>query len=115
MLRNGRRMRRYFASELAQLSAELHFTHGLYVTLRGQRPLDQASAQQAAEDMSRDLSGKGFPIRHAGSFGFDFAATEWFHNATTGEYSVRVAVPDLPTELWDELGAAIAAWWASSQ
>jgi hypothetical protein len=115
VLRNGRRMSRYFASELAQLSAELHFTHGLYVTLRGRRPLDDASARQAAEDMSRDLSGEGFPIRHAGSFGFDFATTEWFHNATTGEYGVRVAVPDLPTELWGDLTAAIARWWARRQ
>ena len=88
ILRNGRAHGRYFASELASLSAELHFTHGLYVTLRGRRALDEATARQAAEDMSRDLGGKGFPIRHAGSFGFDFAATEWFRDATTDRYSV---------------------------
>lgn len=115
ILRNGRHAARYFAAELASLSAELHFTHGLYVTLRGRRALDEATARQAAEDMSRDLSGKGFPIRHAGSFGFDFAATEWFHDATTDRYSVRVAVPDLPTELWKDLAAAIAGWWARHQ
>jgi hypothetical protein len=115
ILRNGRHAARYFAAELASLSAELHFTHGLYVTLRGRRALDEATARQAAEDMSRDLSGKGFPIRHAGSFGFEFAATEWFHDATTDRYSVRVAVPDLPTELWKDLAAAIAGWWARHQ
>ncbi|PSO31643.1 hypothetical protein [Bradyrhizobium sp. MOS002] len=115
ILRNGRHTARYFASELASLSAELHFTHGLYVTLRGRRALDEATARQAAEDMSRDLGGKGFPIRHAGSFGFDFAATEWFRDATTDRYSVRVAVPDLPTELWKDLAAAIAEWWAANQ
>lgn len=115
ILRNGRHAARLFARELASLSAELHFTHGLYVTLRAGHPLDEASARQAAEALSRDLSQKGYPIRHAGSFGFDFAATEWFHDATTDRYSVRVAVPDLPTELWNDLAAAIADWWGSNQ
>lgn len=115
ILRNGRITTRYFAAKLPALSAELHFAHGLYVTLRGRRPLDEASARQAAEDMSNELRGEGFPIRHAGSFGFDFAATEWFHNATTDQYSVRVAVPDLPTELWGDLTAAIARWWRAHQ
>ncbi|MDN5002105.1 hypothetical protein ACFQZO_14540 [Bradyrhizobium sp. GCM10027634] len=115
ILRNGRHAARLFAHELASLAAELHFVHGLYVTLRCRRPLDEASARQAAEAMSRDLSGQGYPIRHAGSFGFDFAATEWFHDATTDRYSVRVAVPDLPTRSWNDLAAAIAEWWTSNQ
>lgn len=115
ILRNGRHAARLFARELASLSAELHFTHGLYLTLRAVHPLDEASARQAAEVMSHDLSRAGYPIRHAGSFGFDFAATEWFHDATTDRYSVRVAVPDLPTQLWNDLAAAIAGWWMANQ
>ncbi|KYK45148.1 hypothetical protein A1D31_10970 [Bradyrhizobium liaoningense] len=115
ILRNGRSTARYFAAKLPALSAELHFTHGLYVTLLGKRVLDEAEARQAAEKMSSELRGEGFPIRHAGSFGFDFAATEWFHDATTDQYSVRVAVPDLPTELWNDLAAAIARWWMAHQ
>ncbi|WP_298243397.1 hypothetical protein [uncultured Bradyrhizobium sp.] len=115
ILRNGRSMARYFAAKLPALSAELHFAHGLYVTLRGRRPLDEASARQAAEDMSNELRAGGFPIRHAGSFGFDFAATEWFHDATTDQYSVRVAVSDLPMEVWDDLTTAIAHWWRVHQ
>lgn len=115
ILRNGRSMARYFAAEIPALSAELHYTHGLYVTLRGARPLDEASARQAAEDLSRDLRAEGFPIRHAGSFGFDFAATEWFHDAITDQYSVRVAVSDLPTELWGDLTVVIARWWRAHQ
>ncbi|MDA9529400.1 hypothetical protein [Bradyrhizobium sp. CCBAU 25338] len=115
ILRNGRSAARYFAAKLPSLSAELHFTHGLYVTLRGKRALNEAAARQAAEDMSSELRGEGFPIRHAGSFGFDFAATEWFHDATTDQYSVRVAVPDLPTEVWADLTAAIARWWMAHQ
>lgn len=113
ILRNSRRARRHFATTLRGLTAELDFAHGLYVTLAGRAPLDEATARQAATAMSDDLRRAGLPIRHAGSFGFDFAATEWFHDATTDRYSVRVAVPDLPTAIWDELTEAIAAWWSA--
>jgi hypothetical protein len=115
ILRNSRRARRCFAAALQGLTAELNFEHGLYVTLGSKRPLDEAAARQAAAAMSRDLRDAGLPIRHAGSFGFDFAATEWFHNATTGRYSVRIAVSDLPTAIWDELTTAIANWWSAHQ
>jgi hypothetical protein len=115
ILRNGRRTARYFESALGGLMAELHFAHGLYVTLRSEHSLDEAGARRAAAKMSDDLSGAGFPILHAGSFGFDFAATEWFYNATTDRYSIRLAVPDLPTALWDDLSRAAAHWWTTYQ
>lgn len=115
ILRNGRRARRHFSSALPGLTEELRYAHGLYVTLGAKTPLDQAAARQAAADMSAELHHAGLPIQHAGSFGFDFAATEWFHDATSGRYSVRIAVADLPTERWDELTAAIATWWARHQ
>jgi hypothetical protein len=115
ILRNGRRATRYFRSVLKGLASELHFAHGLYVTLRGRWPLDEGSAKQAAAQMSEDLNQAGLPIRHAGSFGFDFAATEWFHDETTDQYSVRIAVADLPSALWDELAEAIAKWWLAKQ
>jgi hypothetical protein len=114
ILRNSRRTARYFRSALTGLTAELHFAHGLYVTLRGVQSLDETAARQAAAKMSEDLSRAGLPIRHAGSFGFDFAATEWFHDVTTDRYSVRIAVPDLPTPLWDELTEAVARWWEAN-
>ena len=115
ILRNSRHASRYFATTLQGLTAELNFAHGLYVTLDGEQPLDEAAARQAADALSHDLSEQGFPIRHAGSFGFDFAATEWFHNATTGRYSVRIAVPDLPAAIWNELTVQIAKWWSAHQ
>lgn len=115
ILRNSRRARRQFATTLRGLTAELDFAHGLYVTLASRTALDEASARRAAAGMSEDLRRAGLPIRHAGSFGFDFAATEWFHDATTDRYSVRVAVPDLPTAIWDELTGAIAGWWSAHQ
>lgn len=115
ILRNSRRSSRYFASRLPGLTAELRFAHGLYVTLSSNNALDETTARRAAAEMSDELGRAGLPIRHAGSFGFDFAATEWFRDFTTDSYSVRVAVPDLPTSLWDELTEAIAQWWSTHQ
>jgi hypothetical protein len=115
MLRNSRRASRYFATALPGLTAEPHFVHGLYLTVQSQQPLDETTAKKAAAEMSNDLARAGLPIQHAGSFGFDFAATEWVRNPATGRYSVRIAVSDLPTAIWDDLAAAIARWWSTHQ
>ncbi|MBR0829543.1 hypothetical protein JQ596_28810 [Bradyrhizobium manausense] len=112
ILRNGRRTARYFASALPRSSAELHFAHGLYVTLAPKRPVDESQARQIAADLSGDLGKAGLLLRHAGSFGFDFGAAEWFHDTTCDRYLVRIAVPDLPTPLWDEIATAVAYWWS---
>jgi hypothetical protein len=111
ILRNSRRTNQYFRSALKGQAQELHFAHGLYVTLSSRQPLNETVARSAASTMAEDLGRAGFPIRHAGSFGFDFAAVEWFRDALTEEYSVRIAVPDLPTKRWDDLTMAIACWW----
>jgi hypothetical protein len=114
ILRNGRHTARLVARALPLQSAQLHFTHGLYITLRAKKSLDEERARQTAEALSRDLSLEGYAIRHAGSFGFDFATAEWVRDATTTQYSVRVAVPDLPTRLWNDLSAAIVRWWGET-
>ncbi|MBP1294227.1 hypothetical protein [Bradyrhizobium elkanii] len=114
ILRNGRFSSRHFASKLRGVPSQLQRVHGLYVTLGSREPLDEAAARRAAAAMSEELSALGFPIRHAGSFGFDFAATEWFHDLATDRYSVRIAVPDLPSTLWSDLTHAIGDWWLAS-
>lgn len=115
IIRNSRRSSRYLATSLPGLTAELRFSHGLYVTLQGGRPLSESTARKAAAAMSDDLGRAGLPIRHAGSFGFDFAATEWFREPATGRYFVRISVPDLHTALWDDLTRAIAKWWMAHE
>jgi hypothetical protein len=112
MLRNSRRTARYFASIPAGSSAELHFAHGLYLTLAPKRMLDEQQTRQIAADLCDDLSKAGLPLRHAGSFGFDFGAAEWFHDKIRDRYVVRIAVPDLPTSLWDQVAQAVAQWWS---
>ena len=111
IVRNGRRTARVLRKVLGDLVGRADFAHGLYVLLKRTRPLDEDAARQAASRMSEELSENGFPIRHAGSFGFDFAATEWFQDLTTGEFSVRIAAADLPTEIWDQQIHAMALWW----
>jgi hypothetical protein len=112
ILRNSRQTARYFASALPGSSAELHFAHGLYVTLAPKRALDENHTRQMAVDLCGDLRKAGLPLRHAGSFGFDFGAAEWFHDTTRNRYVVRIAVPDLPTLLWDQVARAVVRWWS---
>ncbi len=112
ILRNSRRTARYFASALPGSSAELHFAHGLYVTLAPKRMLDEKQTKQMAADLCDDLRKAGLPLRHAGSFGFDFGGAEWFRDTTRNRYVVRIAVPDLPTPLWDQVARAVVQWWS---
>ena len=55
------------------------------------------------------------PLRHAGSFGFDFGAAEWSKDRIHDRYVVRIAAADVPTSLWDEVIAAVAAWWKARE
>lgn len=111
MLRNSRRTSRYFADRLGPAS-HAHLAHALYFTLEPGHPVDEDGARNLAVELSHDLAASGLLLRHAGSFGFDFGATEWFHDSITDRYLVRIAVPDLPTALWDEVAEAIAQWWS---
>lgn len=113
ILSNGRRTARFFASALPGLTAELHFAHGLYVTLASDRLTDAEATKEIVKDLCADILERGLPLRHAGSFGFDFGAAEWGHDLRENRYVVRIAVPDLPTELWDEVLQAIARWWSA--
>jgi hypothetical protein len=95
MLRNSRRT----AARLRPaLPGAREFTHRLYVALAPGRALTEQQAKNLAGAMCRHLGDIGLPLRHAGSFGFDFAAAEWFHDTARDRHLVRVAVPDLPTE-----------------
>jgi hypothetical protein len=111
IVRNSRRASRYFMDVLGA-TAHSYFAHALYITLEPNKLVDEDQAKTLAADLSNDLNKKGLLVRHAGSFGFDFGATEWFHDSITDRYLVRVAIPDMPTALWDEIALAIAQWWS---
>lgn len=115
MLRNNRRTTRDFSTALAGLCAELHFAHGLYVTLAPAGTLDENKARDVVAELCADLGRRGLALRHAGSFGFDFGAAEWSKDRIRDRYVVRIAAADLPTSLWDEVIAAVAAWWKAHE
>ena len=115
MLVNSRRMTHYFSAKLAGLAVERHFAHGLYVTLASARTLDENQARDIVAELCADLRRRGMPLRHAGSFGFDFGAAEWSKDRIRDRYVVRIAAPDLPTSLWDEIVAAVGAWWKARE
>lgn len=112
ILRNGQLASRYFASALPGLTAELHFVHGLYVTLASRHLSDENKTRKVVTALCEDLRGRDLPLRDAGSFGFDFGAAEWAHDKVRDCFVVRIAVPDLPTEIWSQVVHAIAAWWS---
>jgi hypothetical protein len=115
MLRNNRRAMRHFSAALAGSSAEFHFAHGLYVTLASARTLDESDARDVVAELCADLDRRGLPLRHAGSFGFDFGAAEWSRDRIRDLYVVRIAAADLPTSMWDEVVTAVAAWWKAHE
>jgi hypothetical protein len=115
MLRNSRRMTQYFSKVLGGLTAELHFAHGLYVTLAPAGRLDENQTRDLTSELCSHMERARLPLRHAGSFGFDFGAAEWGYDRTHDRYVVRIAVPDLPTSEWDDVTAAIATWWAEHE
>jgi hypothetical protein len=66
----------------------------------------------AAADLCGTLARRGLIVKHAGSFGFDFAAVEWFTDARTGKNVMRIAPGDGPPSMIDALASGIVDWFA---
>jgi hypothetical protein len=112
--RNCRRLVRALATRL-DAGALTTFAHGLYITLSPGGSLERGEAAERAADCSRDLRRAGLPVRHAGSFGFDFVAVEWSRDTTKQNNVIRLAVPDLPAAMMAQLADGIARWWRKTQ
>ena len=85
------------------------------MTLAPARKLDESEARDLAVELCDDLGRAGLPLRHAGSFGFDFGAAEWCYDRIGDRYVVRLAIPDLPSTAWDKVTSAVAAWWGARE
>jgi hypothetical protein len=110
LIRNARRLHRRLGATPLGPGVRL-YPHGLYLTIAPGAELRVQDVKRAASALCAALSGKGLPARHAGSFGFDFIAIEWFCDPRTGKYVMRIAPGDGPASMIDALAEGIVSWF----
>ncbi|HKU85161.1 MAG TPA: hypothetical protein VJV77_02370 [Casimicrobiaceae bacterium] len=111
IVRCTRRMALHLALALGR-DAVRRFQHGLYLALIPGRDMHIDDVKRAADDLYRTLARQGLLVKHAGSFGFDFVAVEWFYDAIARRNVIRVTGADLPFALVDRVADGIEAWWS---
>ncbi len=90
------------------------YQHGLFLTLNLGTTWDQDQARRMAGSLVRSLRGAGLPVRHAGSFGFDFAVVDAFPAIGSDSHILRMAIADLPGAMVDAIVIETATWVAQS-
>lgn len=110
LLRNNRLLARILVRELG-LSTLQSYPHGLFSALVPPCVWTEGDAMAAAEDVAISLARQKLPVRHAGSFGFDFTAVEAYFDTHIGGHVLRIAVADLPAATCGRVADAIAMWW----
>jgi hypothetical protein len=115
IIRNTRRMARELSLRMPGTCAIRTFQHGLYFALVPKNDLPIDDVKRAAAALSTALGRQKLPLKHAGSFGFDFVAVEWFFDATLRRNLLRIAGADLPASLIDRIVDAIEAWWSANR
>ena len=91
------------------------YQHNLYLTLAPAVPRDSAAIWRAADDMCSSLTRQDLPVKHAGSFGFDFTALDSFTDPLSECPVLRIAPGDLPSRTADRIVDAIADYWRPRQ
>ncbi len=86
----------------------VRYAHGLYLAIA---PLARDVASMPGP-LSGFLRDEGLPVRHAGSFGFDFIAIERHPHPGQRRDVLRIAPGDVPLETMDRLADALDRWFA---
>jgi len=110
-MRNTRRLARTIRASSRNRMAVTSYQHGMYLTLPPAGDATAPDLKQAAAELCGTLAARGLPVKHAGSFGFDFATIEWFPDPVLQRNVIRVAPGDVPLSIIDRMGIEIARWW----
>lgn len=111
IIRNNRRLARLLSVALGTRTVS-EFQHGLYLTLAPNADISVQAAKNLAGALSDELASFAYPVAHAGSFGFDFVAIEWFADPFSRRNVIRIAASDLPLSQIDRIAEGIARWWS---
>jgi hypothetical protein len=111
MLRNDRLLVRTLMQKLGG-AAVRRYAHGMFAALVAPSFWSETEAAGEADQLAAALAGRGLPVRHAGSFGFDFVAVEGFFDTGANQRLLRVAMADLPSPICTRVADEISDWWA---
>jgi hypothetical protein len=112
IIRNNRRIARRLASVGKHPPRISSYQHGLYFTIASEPGMHEGEVNDLAAALCDALSRSGLPVRHSGSFGFDFTAIDCFREPLSGSSVIRVAASDIPASLADQVADGIARWWS---
>lgn len=112
IVRNVRRLSSALAATAAGAAVK-RYPHGLYLTIAPRGELRVQDVKRVLSGLCDLLAAQGLAVRHAGSFGFDFTALEWFNDPVSRSNVIRVAPGDGPVSQMDALAAALGAWMTS--